>query len=59
MKSYSTIENLLSDNQVNSYKKTLNGSIAIFKKDHWVYFHYSPDLKLYMQEWCSLTFEQR
>jgi hypothetical protein len=58
MKSYSTIENLLSDNQVETYRKTLDGSIAIHKVDHWVYFHYSPDTKTYVQDWCSLTFEQ-
>jgi hypothetical protein len=58
MRSYKSIEDMMLDNGVQGYRKTLNGSIAIFKKDHWVYFHYSPDLKLYMQEWCSLTFER-
>jgi superoxide dismutase len=58
MKSYSTLENLLSDNQVTTYRKTTDGLIAIDKGDHWVYFHYSTDTKTYVQDWCSLTFER-
>jgi hypothetical protein len=58
MKSYKSIEDIVSDNHVQGYRKTSDGLIAIDKGDHWVYFHYSADTKTYVQDWCSLTFER-
>jgi hypothetical protein len=54
---YKTIQDILKENKVKSYKETSEGLIAIRKGGYWIYFQYNTLKNGYISSGSTLHFQ--